>query len=86
MDTAKNANLQNLQALVQSEAVKSWAETLRRSKKNTWQRDEAKTGLRAAANLAVGIKKTVTVEVAAPLRDTRIVVDGHAFAIWFIGA
>ena len=76
-------NIAIIQNLVQCANVDFWAICLIKSKQNTWQRSIAITGLRAAAHLAVGVEKSVTIEVAAPLRESAIIVDGQAFKLSF---
>jgi len=75
-----------IQALIQSHAVHGWASSLLASKADTFRRSQAVQGLRGAAALAVGATRNVDVVVAKPLRDSAIVVDGHAYKLSFIRA
>lgn len=74
----------DIQALLADELTQSFKSSFLASKANTPRRSEAVMGLRAAANLAVGINRTVSVEVKSPLRDSTITVDGHAMTIGFL--
>lgn len=72
--------LDQIQAVVQDKNAREWFYTMRRAKRRTWQRDEARAGLRGAVNLAVGMGHAVEVSDG---RDIEILIDGRPVAATF---
>jgi hypothetical protein len=82
MTTLNNAAL--IQTLVTDGNVQLWIDRLLRSKRGTWQRNEAEVGLRATVNLLVGINRAVAVDVSRRVIDTAIVIDGLRVPMNFV--
>ena len=65
------------QQIITSDAARGWYGSYLRSRKDTWQRGDAKTGLRAAINLAVGIGNTVELVEGRTRRDLAVSINGQ---------
>lgn len=70
-------NTQQAQAIIQDKNAREWFFSMLRAKRNTWQRDEAKTGLRAAIDMALGVAHQVEIKQGKLARDIIIVIDGR---------
>lgn len=79
-------NLNAIQNVITSELAQSWFDSLFSSKANTWQRDEASTGLRGAIVLACRNAPEVKVNLAKKLNDSTVSVNGSNIAFSMLRA
>lgn len=70
-------NAEQAQAIIQDANARGWFYSMLRAKRNTWQRDEARIGLRAAIDTALGFNHKVEVSTGKLARDITIVIDGR---------
>lgn len=82
----KMNNLNTIQNVIISELAQSWFDSLFSSKANTWQRNEASTGLRGAIVLACKNAPDVQINLAKKLNDSTVFVNGSEIAFSMLRA